>query len=98
MLWTIYCIDKPDTKETRDKFLDVHRTYLTENEDILFFSGPLQTDDASLNHGSLFVLNVPGRAEAEAFAANEPFNKQGIFASIRIARIRKGRFNPDLAD
>lgn len=98
MFWAIYCIDKPDTKATRDEHLAVHREYLDEHKDKIFFSGPLQTDDASMNHGSLFIVKVPSRADAEAFAAYEPFNKNGVFESVRITRIRQGRYNASLAD
>ncbi|MFO1143032.1 MAG: YciI family protein [Amaricoccus sp.] len=98
MFWAVHCLDKPNSKGTRDEFLAVHRAYLDENAGILFFSGPLQNDDASANHGSLFILNVPGRGEAEAFAANEPFNQNGVFKSVTITRMRKGRYNPELAD
>lgn len=98
MLWAVICTDKPDTKALRDEYLDVHREFLTEREGQIFFSGPLQSDDASHNHGSLFILNVPDRAAAEEFAASEPFNRQGVFASVKVSRIRKGRFHADLAD
>ena len=98
MLWAVICIDKPDTANAREELLKVHREYLTQKEDIIFFSGPLQSDDAAQALGSLFVVNVPGRREAQAYIDAEPFNKAGVFASARIFRMRKGRFQPHLAD
>lgn len=98
MLWAVYCVDKPDTAATREKYLEAHRAYLTTVTPSIFFSGPLQSDDASASVGSLFILNVKGRQEAQAFIDNEPFNKQGIFKSITINRMRKGRFNAGLVD
>ena len=98
MLWAVICIDKPGTAAAREELLKVHREYLTTKDDIIFFSGPLQSDDASQALGSLFVLNVPGRKEAQAYIDAEPFNNAGIFVNVRISRMRKGRFQPQLAD
>ncbi len=49
-------------------------------------------------YGSLFILNVEDRAEAEAYIYNEVFYKAGIFASVTIRRMRKGRYNPALIE
>lgn len=95
MLWVAYCIDNENTKETRDRFLAVHREYLDANANKIFFSGPLQSDDASFNNGSIFVLNVASRSDAEAFVQNEPFYKNGVFADVRVSRTREGRFFPE---
>ncbi len=98
MLWAVHCIDRADTAAAREEHLVVHRAYLDTMQDKIFFSGPLQNDDASASLGSLFILNVKDRAEAQDFAANEPFNMNGIFQSVTITRMRKGRFNPDIVD
>lgn len=98
MLWAVYCKDKANTAETRKTFMDVHRTYLAGQEPKIFFSGPLQSDDATSAHGSLYVLNVKDRAAAQAFVDNEPFYKAGVFESVLISRMRKGRYNAALVD
>ena len=98
MLWAIYCLDNPKTTAGRSNLLKVHRDYLDANLPNIFFSGPLQSDDAEQSFGSLFILNVKSRAEAQAFIENEPFNNAGIFEKVDIFRMRKGRFNPHLAD
>jgi uncharacterized protein len=98
MFCAVYCLDKPDTAALRDKHLTVHRAYLDTAQPIIFFSGPLQNDDASASLGSLFILRVESRAQAEDFIANEPFNRAGIFERVIVYRMRKGRFNPALAD
>ena len=98
MLWAIYCLDKPNTAAARSELLKVHRNYLDANVTDIFFSGPLLSDDAEQSFGSLFILNVKGRVEAQAFIDNEPFNNAGVFERIHIFRMRKGRFNPHLAD
>lgn len=98
MLWAIYCIDKANTAATRDEYLKVHRSFLDTKERDIMFSGPLQSDDAAVNVGSLFILNVATRNEAQAFIDAEPFNNAGVFKTVSIHRMRKGRFNPQLAD
>ena len=98
MLFAIYCIDKPDTAAAREKHLKEHREYLDKYVDKIFFSGPLQTDDASASIGSLFVVNVKDKAEAQAYIENETFYQNGIFDKVTITRMRKGRFRADLVD
>ena len=98
MLWAVLCIDKEDTAAEREKLLTIHRAYLDTQDPIIFFSGPLQSDEAERSLGSLFVLSVKSRAEAQKYIDDEPFNKAGIFASVRIFRMRKGRFHPHLVD
>lgn len=98
MLYAAYCIDNPDTVALREEHLKVHREYLDKHADKIFFSGPLQTDDASASVGSLFILNVRDRSEAQAFVDNETFNNNGVFRAVTITRMRKGRFNPGLVD
>ena len=98
MLWAVLCIDRPHSTEARDELRMVHRQYLNAKGQGIFFSGPLLGDDAGEQIGSLFVLNVAARAEAQAFIDAEPFNNAGVFARVEIYRMRKGRFNPDLVD
>lgn len=98
MLWAVYCLDNPNTAALREKHLAAHREYLTRNARKIFFSGPLQSDDAATNNGSLWILSVADRAEAQAFVDNEDFYRAGVFASVSIHRMRKGFFHPDLAD
>lgn len=98
MLYSVYCQDREDTAALREKHLVAHRAHLDAWNDRLFFSGPLQNDDASASLGSLFVLNVADRAEAERFIHTETFYKAGIFASVTIRRMRKGRYNPALIE
>ena len=99
MLWAIYSIDKPDSAPLREKAVQDHIQYFTDNQNVIFVSGPQQDDDATANIGSLFIIKVPDRAAAEAFLENEPLYKAGVFESCRITRFRRGRyFNPSLGD
>ena len=98
MLYSIYCLDNPNTQELRDANRTAHRQYLDEWKGNIFFSGPLLDDhDENVQLGSLFILKVKDRAEAESYIYNEVFYKAGVFAKVAIVRVRKGRYNPDLA-
>ena len=59
--------------------------------------GGLLAEDGETRIGSVLMLNVPNREAAEAFSANEPFRKAGLFRTVKIARMRRGQWNPDAA-
>ena len=58
MLWTISCLDKPNTAAARAANLQPHRDYLQSQKGILVLAGATQTDDGKEAIGSLFVVNV----------------------------------------
>ena len=98
MLWAVCCNDRPNTAALREKHLAAHREYLQKNAKKIFFSGPLQSDDASVNVGSLWIISAASREEAQAFVENENFYRAGVFESVVIRRMRKGFFLPELSD
>lgn len=98
MIYSVYCQDAENTAALREQHLVAHRAHLDAWRDKIFFSGPLQSDDALEAHGSLFILIVENRAEVERFIQTETFYQNGIFANVTIRRMRKGRYNPTLID
>jgi uncharacterized protein len=98
MLWTISCVDKPNTAAIREKVLVPHRDYLASQKGILVLAGATQNDDGTQAIGSLFVVNVDSRAKAKAFSDGDPFTQNGVFSSITITRMRKGQWNPAAAE
>lgn len=98
MLWVVFCTDNPDTEAIRALVLQPHRDYLAGQKGIIVLSGATQSDDGSQATGSLFVLNVGSRAEAKRFSDGDPFTQNGVFASVTITRMRKGQWNPAVAD
>jgi hypothetical protein len=62
------------------------------------FTGPLQSDDASQNIGSVWIVAANSRSEAQAFGDGEAFYRAGVFESVSVRRVRKGHFHPELAD
>jgi uncharacterized protein len=98
MLWAIYCVDKPDSAALRTEHHQRHSAYLRGNGSVIFFTGPLQSDDAAQNIGSLWIIAGKSRADAQAFVDGEPFHCAGVFERVTIRRVRKGHFHPELAD
>lgn len=98
MLWTISCVDKPDTTAIRASVLQPHRDYLQSRKDILVLAGATQNDEGTEAIGSLFVVNVNSRAEAKAFSDGDPFTQNDVFKTITITRMRKGQWNPGAAE
>jgi len=97
MLYIIYQEDRPDGAAIRAAAREAHLAYLEKHKDILVLGGALLAEDGKTRLGSVLVLNVAGRAQAEAFSAEEPFRKAGLFASVKITRMRRGQWNPAAA-
>jgi uncharacterized protein len=98
MLWAIYCVDRANTASSRVQHMRLQRDYLIGRRAILVLAGATLSDDASVATGSLFIINARDRAEAEAFSANDPFTRAGIFERTIITRMRKSQWNPPAAE
>ena len=98
MLWAISRVAGPNFAAMREKGLQAHLDYLHSQKNILVVSGATLTDDGKEVTGSLLVVNVKTRAEAQAFVDNDPFQKAGMFPRVTITRMRKGQWNPGAAE
>lgn len=97
MLYIIYQIDKPDSQAARAQAREAHFAYLERHKDILVLGGALLADVGDARLGSVLIINVPSRQAAEAFSADEPLRKAGVFRSVTITRMRRGQWNPAAA-
>jgi uncharacterized protein YciI len=97
MLYIIYQEDVPDSAAIRDRVRQAHFDYLEKHKDILVLGGALLEDAGPERIGSVLIINVPDRAAADAFSANEPLRSAGVFKSVRITRMRRGQWNPAAA-
>ncbi|MFO7920351.1 MAG: YciI family protein [Nioella sp.] len=86
MLFAVICTDKPGQLETRKANRDAHLAYLDETDARM--AGPFM-DDAGAMTGSLVVIEASDRAGAEAWAANDPYAKAGLFETVRIEAWKK---------
>jgi len=98
MLWAISRVAGPKFAELREKLLEPHLDYLRSHKKILVLSGGTTADDGKEFVGSLLIVNVGSRAEAQAFADGDPFQKAGMFTNVTITRMRKGQWNPEAAE
>jgi uncharacterized protein YciI len=97
MLYIIYQVDKPGGEAVRAANRESHFAYLDEHEDILVLGGAMLAEDGATRLGSVLIINVRSREEAERFSANEPFRRAGLFERVEITRMRRGQWNPAAA-
>jgi uncharacterized protein YciI len=97
MLYIIYQIDRPGSAALRAAQRQAHFQYLEEHRDILVLGGAMLAEDGTTRTGSVLIINVPNRAAAEQFSANEPFRQAGLFERVEITRMRRGQWNPAAA-
>jgi uncharacterized protein YciI len=87
--YVIVAKDKPDSLELRQQVRAEHLEYLTRHQARLLAGGAMIEDDGSGGFGSVIIYDPDDRAEAERFAADDPFAKAGLFESVQVARWRK---------
>jgi len=97
MLYLVYGVDGPDGARIRAATRDAHFAYLDKHRDILVLGGATLADDGVARTGSVLIINVSSRAEADAFARDEPFRRAGLFSQHTVTRMRRGQWNPDAA-
>ncbi len=73
----------PNMLEERAAHRPAHLAYLNDQLTKLLTVGP-KLDDDGTPIGSIYILDVATRAEAEAFIAADPFTIAGLFADTRI--------------
>jgi uncharacterized protein YciI len=96
MPYLIHSKDKPGQSALRDQVRPTHIDYLKTKIDKILAGGALLADDGGGAHGSVIIYDTEDRAEAEEFAANDPFTKAGLFESVTVTRWRKAIFDGGL--
>lgn len=67
----------PDAAPFIAQHLKAHEDFFKAHEDRFIFRGPLRSPDGMENVGSALMIELPDRAAAEHFWANEPFSANG---------------------
>ena len=78
-LFAITARDKPDHLDLRMSTRESHLMHLRGLGARLIAAGPTLDGDGQPN-GSLVVVEMANRDEAEAFAEDDPYSKAGLFA------------------
>lgn len=84
MLYVIRCVDKPGHLQVRLDNRPAHVDYLKSFGDKLFAAGPCLSEGSEEMCGSVVILELDSRTEAEAFCAGDPYAKAGLFESVSI--------------
>ena len=70
-----------------------HIEFLKANTAKLLGAGAKLSDDGETMLGTIYIVDVETREEAEAFVASDPFTQNGLPEKITITRWRKAFFN-----
>ncbi len=84
MWFLIHNTGAPDAAEKRPLHVEAHWDYLRAAQDRMITAGPYFSADGKTRIGSMFIVDFPDRAAAEAWIAEEPFTQHGIYASHTI--------------
>lgn len=96
-LFAIQAADKPGMADARAAIRQTHLDYLAARESVVVLGGVTYGADGEKD-GSVWIVNVADLAAAEAFAAEEPFVRAGLFQWVRVRRMNKGQWNPAAAE
>ncbi|TEA70304.1 YciI family protein [Allopusillimonas ginsengisoli] len=89
MPYLIETFDKPHSAALRQAVRDSHLDFLEENKGLLLACGAKLEDDGTGGTGSVYIVDVETRAEAEDFVNRDPFAVAGLFERTVITRWRK---------
>ena len=85
MYAAVICRDKPGALDLRMENRPAHLAYLGESK--VACAGPFIEDGSPV--GSLVVIEADDLSAAEAWAANDPYAKAGLFETVEVCEWRK---------
>ena len=88
-MFAVTCKDKPGHLQTRLDNRAAHLEYAKGAGAKMIIGGPMLSDDGQTMIGSMLVLDVADRADLDAFLANDPYAKAGLFESVTVTRYKK---------
>jgi uncharacterized protein YciI len=89
MLTVVRCLYRPGGAEERLYIRDVHVEYMIANRQWLEQGGALMSADGATVEGMFLILRYESRERVEAFLANEPYTRAGLFAHTAIERFER---------
>lgn len=88
MLFAVIRHDKPDSLNLRLSARPKHLIYLESVLNKIIYGGAL-IDEEGRQIGSMLIIEVADKAEADAFACADPFVDAGLFASTTIRQFKQ---------
>ena len=86
-LFVLTCLDKADSLDLRMATRQAHLAWVGGRIDELKLGGPF-LDAAGDMAGSLMILDAPDLAAAQAFSAEDPYTRAGLWAQVDIRAFR----------
>jgi uncharacterized protein YciI len=83
VLFVITAFDRPGALALRLQVRPAHLDYLYGKTAQIKVAGPL-LDENDQPIGSLLIIEADDRAGAEAFAAGDPYSREGVFERVEI--------------
>jgi uncharacterized protein YciI len=84
--WAIYCWDKPGRQDGRRGLLSDQKSYVKNFGERVIGYGHFISDNGHETLGTSFFMQLEDRAAADAFVADEPMNKAGVYQRIDVHR------------
>lgn len=87
MLFSIICVDKADSLDTRLANREAHLEHLSEldKQNRLTLAGPTCADETQqFFNGSIIIASFDTLEHALKWAAEDPYAKAGLFESVRV--------------
>ncbi len=86
-MFALICTDKPASFEIRKANRAKHLDYIAETG-VVLQAGPFVDPEGNMS-GSLLILDLDDRHEAEAWAKGDPYAVAGLFSDVRIEEWNK---------
>jgi uncharacterized protein YciI len=97
--FAIFATDKPDHEPVRSEIRPWHREYLREphpHRVVVRLGGPTLSSCEGTMNGTLLVVEADSLSEAEAFFADDPYARAGLFERVEIRPWSWGLGNPQM--
>jgi uncharacterized protein YciI len=86
-LFVLHCVDKPNSLDLRMATRQAHLAYAGGFGGQMKLGGPLLDANGDMA-GSLIVMEAADLDEAEAFSADDPYTKAGLWERVDIKPFR----------
>lgn len=84
---------KPGSTAARADATAAHRAYLARHGAQILAVGPTIGEDGTTPVGSLYLIDLASRTDAERFVAKDPMTAAGVRASVEIVEWRMAGFD-----
>lgn len=89
MLFSVLCIDKPNSLELRKATRPAHLEHLQKYSQYFLIGGATLADDGVSMNGSNLIVDVPDRAILDEYLAKDPYAEVGLYEKIEIRGFKK---------